>query len=290
MVCLQRQSELHLRAFAGGESVPLKSTSTRPPAEHRGVHPPIARGLTLLRQSLEYAVDLTRDPWDFAVEIAALREAGMSNSDLRWLACKEFIEHAAEVTVAGKDGREFRPTGNLTFDERTCFVLTEGGARFAADARQARAESAYSPPDLAFSTACRVSKSKGVRNSGSGPALGAGVAAADSEADGRPVPNWDGSRHELRFKQSLVKIFKLPSPNQEAVLMAFEEEGWPPRIDDPLPHHPELDPKRRLHDTIKGLNRNQKSRLIRFMGDGTGEGIRWEPRVAALKSAGGKAK
>ena len=57
--------------------------------------------------------------------------------------------------------------------------------------------------------------------------------------------------------------------------MAFEEESWPPRIDDPLPPHPDLMPKRRLHDTIKSLNRNQKNHVIRFMGDGTGEGIRW---------------
>jgi hypothetical protein len=63
---------------------------------------------------------------------------------------------------------------------------------------------------------------------------------------------------------------------QEAILMALEEEHWPPRIDDPLPGHPNHLPKRRLHDTIKSLNRNQKNNLIRFMGDGTGEGIRWE--------------
>jgi hypothetical protein len=63
---------------------------------------------------------------------------------------------------------------------------------------------------------------------------------------------------------------------QEAILIAFEEERWPPRIDDPLPGSPDLLPKRRLHDTIKSLNRNQKNRLVRFMGDGTGEGVRWE--------------
>jgi hypothetical protein len=63
---------------------------------------------------------------------------------------------------------------------------------------------------------------------------------------------------------------------QEAILMAFEEEKWPPRIDDPLPGNADLLPKRRLHDTIKSLNRNQKNCLVRFMGDGTGEGVRWE--------------
>jgi hypothetical protein len=74
----------------------------------------------------------------------------------------------------------------------------------------------------------------------------------------------------------VVKAFKLPSPNQETILAVFEEEGWPPRIDDPLPPNPELVVKRRLHDTIKGLNRNRRNCLIRFLGDGTGEGIRWE--------------
>ena len=74
----------------------------------------------------------------------------------------------------------------------------------------------------------------------------------------------------------MVKVFKLPSPNQETVLMAFQEEGWPPKIDDPLPPHGDILPKRRLHDTIKSLNRNQKSRRLRFMGDGTGEGVCWE--------------
>ena len=64
--------------------------------------------------------------------------------------------------------------------------------------------------------------------------------------------------------------------NQERILAAFEEEGWPVHIDDPLPPHPEQDSKRRLHDTINSLNRNQKKRLIQFLGNGNGQGIRWE--------------
>jgi hypothetical protein len=74
----------------------------------------------------------------------------------------------------------------------------------------------------------------------------------------------------------VVKQYKVPAANQERVLAAFEEEGWPVHVDDPLPPSGELDPKRRLHDTINSLNRNQKSGLIRFLGDGSGEGIRWE--------------
>jgi hypothetical protein len=95
-------------------------------------------------------------------------------------------------------------------------------------------------------------------------------------------PRWDHQRRQLRLGPEIVKEFKLPSPNQETVLMAFEEEGWPPRIDDPLPPQPQLDPRRRLHDTIKALNRKQRQGLIRFRGDGSGEGIRWEPTIHRL--------
>ena len=55
-----------------------------------------------------------------------------------------------------------------------------------------------------------------------------------------------------------MKQYRVPSFCQEAILEAFEEEGWPPAIDDPLPPHPEQDPKRRLRNTIKSLNANQE--------------------------------
>jgi hypothetical protein len=32
----------------------------------------------------------------------------------------------------------------------------------------------------------------------------------------------------------------------------------------------------RLHDAIRDLNRGQQQQLIRFSGDGTGQGITWE--------------
>ena len=75
----------------------------------------------------------------------------------------------------------------------------------------------------------------------------------------------------------IVKRYRVPSPNQEAILAAFQEEGWPHHIDDPLSPLPDQCPKERLHSTIKYLNASQANRLIRFRGDGTGEGIVWEP-------------
>ncbi len=64
------------------------------------------------------------------------------------------------------------------------------------------------------------------------------------------------------------------------MLSAFEEEGWPPTIDDPLPPVAGMDAKRRLHDTINRLNRNQKHRLIRFGGNGRGRAVCWAPSGA----------
>ncbi|MFL5342986.1 MAG: hypothetical protein ACJ8F7_22875 [Gemmataceae bacterium] len=53
------------------------------------------------------------------------------------------------------------------------------------------------------------------------------------------------------------------------------------QIDDPLPPTNGIDPKVRLHDTVKQLNRCQKKRLIRFRCVSNGEGIAWERYRAA---------
>jgi hypothetical protein len=72
-----------------------------------------------------------------------------------------------------------------------------------------------------------------------------------------------------------VKRFRVPAANQGLILAAFEEEGWPRFIDDPLPRHGDEEPARRLQATIKSLNRHQASPLIRFRGNG-GEKVLWE--------------
>ena len=99
------------------------------------------------------------------------------------------------------------------------------------------------------------------------------------------MPRWDCDRQELRLEEKLVKHFKTPAPNQELILATFEEIGWPIHIDDPLPPGRFHDPKRRLHDTINALNRHQIEPLVRFIGDGHGEGVRWEPRTGTRERA-----
>ncbi|MBX3439127.1 MAG: hypothetical protein KF861_16680 [Planctomycetaceae bacterium] len=202
-------------------------------------------GLGLLHRAYHYALDLVRDPWDFAVEIGELQAVGMTNGEFRWLLCKGFLEHAREIPTDDIERRQFSATESLSFYNDSCFQLTEMGLHLASQLLDNALE-----------------KSEG-------GTFGAGV--------GQDLkPRWDGERHQFFVRDQLVKEFKVPSPNQETILAAFQEENWPARIDDPLAPTSPADSKRRLHDTIKSLNRNQKQNLIRFLGDGTGEGVFWE--------------
>ena len=97
-------------------------------------------------------------------------------------------------------------------------------------------------------------------------------------------PLYDKDRRELWVGSRLVKRFQQPARLQHAILCFFQERHWPARTVDPLP--PMLDPEKaklRLGAVIKRLNRNQKSRLIRFRGDGTGRGILRELRSVRRK-------
>ena len=212
----------------------------------------VQRGSSALIHLLEAhdcARELNRSQWDFAIEIASLRHGGLSDSALRWLVCKGYVEHARETTLPGEETRHFRKAVGLTFHRRTCFVLSAEGATFV------RTSTEHITP-----TPCAAVLEKAK-----------GSVLPDSQR-----PTWDSARQRLSFASQIVKEFKVPAANQEMIIASFDEEGWPPRIDDPLPPQVDQDPKRRLHDTINSLNRNQKSALIRFLGDGTGQGVRWE--------------
>jgi len=220
------------------------------------------QGVCLLLQGFDYARELNRDVWDFAVELSTLRAAGMTRNDVRWMIYQGFVEHAREVSLPGEIHRDFHHGGQIVFRRDTCLALTPRGA--------------VALRSLSSGPAERVGGQNGEVSAAAAPEPVARRVVAAEHASSEVVPQWDAMRLELRFGDLLVKQFKLPSPNQETILMAFQEERWPPRIDDPLPPRADVDPKRRLNDTIKSLNRNQKDRCVRFMGDGTGRGIRWE--------------
>ena len=210
----------------------------------------IAAAFSTLCAAYEYALDTNSRPWDFAVSIRTLFKVGANESDLRWLVRKGIVVHAKEVTIEGDDGRDFRPTGDLTFALRTCFILTEEGY-----------ETVKSPSRACLSLATDEVGSGRVNQ---------------PEKCVQVMPHWDLASRRLQVNGHVVKRFKWPASNQEAVLCAFQEEGWPARIDDPLPPHADQDSKRRLADTIKCLNRKQENFLLHFHGDGTGEGVTWE--------------
>ena len=91
----------------------------------------------------------------------------------------------------------------------------------------------------------------------------------------RDVPFYDREQRELWARGQLVKRLRQPAPDQEAILLSFQELGWPRRIDDPLLKHPGQDSKDRLGGAVFRLNHHQQHALIRFERDGTAERIIW---------------
>ena len=205
------------------------------------VAPEIHVALVQLAKAHNYADEMTVDPWEFAVEIDRLMASDLATSDLRWLVLAGYVEHAREVTQTCDATRRFQPSRNLAFTKESCFVLTDAGLRLSR--KEPTSPSVRLFPDGGAATAV--------------------------------IPRWETDRRVLSIGEQVVKLFPVPSPNQEAILAAFQEEGWPSFIYDPLPQLLDQCPKDRLHDAIKRLNAHQINGLIRFRGDGTGQRVCW---------------
>ena len=210
------------------------------------VSPEASLALAQMAKAHGYACDMGVGPWEFAVEIERLIAVGATTSDLRWLVLMGYVEHAREVTQPDDSVRQFEPQANLSLPERTCFILTEAGLSATKDDE--------SESVILSLVADRVTASP----------------ANDC------VPRWDPTTRVLCLGDRIVKCYRVPAQNQETVLSAFEEEGWAPVIDDPLPPTFETCPAMRLRDTVRRLNANQANHLLRFRGDGTGRRILWE--------------
>jgi hypothetical protein len=217
---------------------------------------PVRLAFAQLLEVHELARASGRKDSDFAAEITSLTELGITGSVLRWLVCRGYAKCLREVTQSGDKERRFEPVDNLSLNSQSCFVLSRKGMLFA-----------------------RATLALG--EAGALIARGNGVAGGSARQDNGLAPCWDAKRRELRLAKRLLKRFRVPAPNQETVLAAFQEEGWPNCIDDPLPPKGDLSPQRRLHDTIKALNRKhrQKPPLIRFLGNGTGKSVVWELKI-----------
>jgi hypothetical protein len=100
-----------------------------------------------------------------------------------------------------------------------------------------------------------------------------------------PKPHYKAEERELWLGGVLVKEFHVRAEAQETILQSFQELGWKKKIDDPLPHIPGVDPKRRLHHAIRNLNRHQKRPLLHFFGDGTGTRVGWCDGETSLRQS-----
>ena len=195
-----------------------------------------------LAMNFELARDVQCNPWQFAVEIGRLTAGGTTSGALRWLVAKGYFEHAVEVTQPCDTTRKFRSAKTLAFTRRSCFSISEAGLSL-------------------------------VGRDSVGEVLPVSPRCDPATLD---LPRWDGESHVLYARGQIVKQFRVPSPSQELILAAFQEEGWPRIIFDPLVPSPNQVPKQRLRETIRCLNRNQKNRLVRFQGDGSGQGVGWQ--------------
>jgi hypothetical protein len=187
------------------------------------------------------AAELSLPRLEFAWQLPSLHALRVTDVTLRCLVRCGLVEHYLETTRADQAQRAFRRAPNLRFTKASCLVISAAGI-------------ALAEPSIERDPRAPVGGNR---------------------------PHWDAVQRQLRCGPHLVKHFKVPAPNQELILDAFEEEAWPAHIDDPLSPHPALDPKRRLHNAIDSLNRNQKHSLLRFHGDGRGRGICWELRVSS---------
>lgn len=227
----------------------------------------ILRGCTLLIAAHDYSQSCRCDRCQLAITLDELSTVGIDLADCRWMMLEGIVEHLTETTYPGDRLRSFRP-GDAILNKHSAFMLTPSGIEYLRCELCVLDDQARAEPSLATASAASKPALRSARASPPAPSL----------------PRWEPQRQELWFDGKLVKQFRIPSANQVTILSAFQEDGWPSRIDDPLPCHAEIDSRRRLNDTIRSLNRSRIHAVLRFAGDGSGEGILWEPASKPLEA------
>lgn len=203
--------------------------------------PAVVSGFQVLLEARQYAKQLNRNPWDFAVPVDEMTALGCTVNVMRWLVLSGYAEVAIEISGTRK--RAVKRPMSWIHNKRASFILTESGVQAAKD----------------FGMSENGHPRKRRKN------VGAVI---------RPR----FVNRELCVGNQVIKRFRQPAESQELILLAFEEQGWEKEIDDPLPPVHDVDSKLRLRHTIDNLNRHQLVALIHFYGDGTGQRIGWEWR------------
>jgi hypothetical protein len=205
----------------------------------------LSPGIALLQQAAQAAEQQCVDRWQFAIELKAFASFGVTVTDLRLLVTKGIAEHANETSTVSAKARRFAVVNSLFFPSRVCFVLSTSQC---------------------FNDVERNGK----------------TSAANGHCySSEQSPLWDGMNRTLAIGGQIIKRFKVPADAQETILTAFQEEGWPTTIDDPLPPIDGQVRKQRLHNTINALNRGQPVKVIQFRGNGKGTAVSWELRKSS---------
>lgn len=89
-------------------------------------------------------------------------------------------------------------------------------------------------------------------------------------------PVWNNDRGILTFDGQTVLILRQPAKNLRAILNAFQRQGWPSCIANPLEPDFDRDDRQRLANAVHALNgKKHKIPFIRFRRNGLGR-IVWE--------------
>lgn len=92
-------------------------------------------------------------------------------------------------------------------------------------------------------------------------------------------PRWSRAEGVLFVGKVIVKKFRHPGENQYLILDAFEEEGWPREIDNPIAAGNGVDERTRLKEAVHSLNRNQLASLVKFGICRSGQRVSLKSRV-----------
>ena len=142
-----------------------------------------------------------------AVEMKSLRQMDLGDEDVRALVKARVLHLVAEGPPESPQLSSV-PADPIRLAPSSCLALTADGAT-------------------------QVAKISGVRALGS-LFDASGKWIIDFALLRTARPRWDEERRELSFGPLLVKRYRQPARDQELILTAFAEEGWPPRMDDPI--------------------------------------------------------
>lgn len=208
--------------------------------------PRLLPALILLWRHYRDAAAVQQDSAGAGVPHAALRQVGATQADLESLIAARYVSYAA-LSRPDPSMSNGHATPSPAASQSNFLILTPAGAAFMLQVTQTLEQSTH-------------------------------ALAPINNGHAHDKPHWDPVRSELRYRDVVVKRFHKPAPNQELILAAFQESGWPRHIDDPLPPVQEIVPSVRLHDTLGRLNRTLQTPLLHFGCDRAGQGVCWRLR------------